>query len=122
MTPTLLTPSEAFEIASQWGSYIRAGDPGAIFYTFPLNDARPQGDDHRAACLAYTDDLLTGLEDGDVEDRAELTALRAFFATVRDTDGKAPLLDLAPTEGFNSTTQPRQGAVMTGDETFNSLS
>lgn len=122
MTPTLLTPSEAFEIASQWGSYMRDGDPGAIFYSFPLNDARPQGDDHRAACLAYTDDLLSGLKADDVEDLAELTALRAFFATVRDTNGKPPLLDLAPTEGFNSTTQPRQGEAMTGLETFNSLS
>lgn len=91
MTPTLLSPSEAFEIASQWGSYISNGDPGAIFYSFPLNDARPQGDDHRAACLAYTDDLLADLKADDVEDLAELTALRAFFATVPDTNGKAPL-------------------------------
>lgn len=82
-TPSIITPAEAFDIASQWGSYISAGDPGAVFYSFPLNDARPQDDDHRAACLAYTDELLDGLdpEDADyVEDKASLTVLREFFA------------------------------------------
>lgn len=88
-TPSIITPAEAFAIASQWGSYIRDGDPGAVFYSFPLNDARPQDDDHRAACLAYTDELLAGLDPAGadyVEDKANLTVLREFFAASPEAD------------------------------------
>ena len=129
MTPPI-TPHEAYLIASQWGSYMRNGDPGAVFYSFPLDgqnrgDARPQDDDHRAALIAYTDDCLSGLNPDDadyVEDKANLTILRRFFETSPDVDGNPPLLALAPGEGFNSTTQAPQGEIMTGAETWNSLS
>lgn len=128
MTQTLLTPAAAYGIASQWGSLISAGDPGAVFYAFRLNDGRPNDDAHRAACIAYAKDCLADViatptnYDDPAECEAELAALIDFFKLTRDADGKAPLLDLAPTEGFNSTTQPRQGGPLTDDDTWNSLS
>lgn len=74
----LISPREAHEIASQWGSFMTAGDPGAVFYTFHTEDATPQGPDHRAALLAYTESLLARESLSD-EDRAELESLKAFF-------------------------------------------
>lgn len=50
----LLTAEEAYDIASSWGSYIRDGDPGAIFYSFPVGDARPQDAEHRLGLIRYT--------------------------------------------------------------------
>lgn len=53
MTALALTPSAAYAIASQWGSYVRAGDPGACFYAFRKDDARPVNKWHRAQCVRY---------------------------------------------------------------------
>lgn len=50
----ILAPEEAYAIASQWGSLVSSGDPGAIFYTFPVDDARPQNSEHRKALVEYT--------------------------------------------------------------------
>lgn len=128
----IISPAGAFLIASQWGSYMRNGDPGAVFYSFKLNDARPIDEDHRVACIAYTDDCLSKVDptgsDEDVADHAALSALRDFFVRSPYLDGTpAPSGEtlgtlLRPTEGFNSTTQPRQGGPLTDDQTFNSLS
>jgi len=76
--PELLSPREAYEIASQWGSYMTSGDPGAVFYSFRTNDAQPQGERHRAQLLAYTESLLARetLED---DDRDDLESLKDFF-------------------------------------------
>jgi len=50
--------AEAAAIAADWGSYMRAGDPGAIFYTFP-GDTSPAWDSAAAAwALAYCDSCL----------------------------------------------------------------
>lgn len=51
----MLTAVEAYAIASEWGSYLNSSDPGACFYSFYINDARPQDETHRALCLAYID-------------------------------------------------------------------
>lgn len=132
MKIALISPAGAYAIASQWGSYVKAGDPGAIFYSFPVNDARPQSEDHRVACILYTDTLLANIDpkasDEALADHAALSALRDFFVRSPYIDGfpapKGETLEtlLRPGEGFNSTTQPRQGEPMTGAETFNSLS
>lgn len=45
----MLTPKQAYEIASQWGSYMNASDPGAIFYSFHVDDGRPNDEAHRQA-------------------------------------------------------------------------
>jgi elongation factor P hydroxylase len=73
----MLTPSQAYALASSWGSFIRAGDPGAVFYSFRVNDARPDSERHRRQCLAYVRGLLkSGLSEPAMR---ELRALRAFF-------------------------------------------
>lgn len=74
----------AYEIASQWGSYISAGDQGACFMSFFAGDGTPQTEGHREACLAYTIDLLAAVQSGDAgdnreADRADLISLLAFL-------------------------------------------
>lgn len=54
MAPAL-TPAAAYAIASQWGSYRTAGDPGACFYAFRKDDGRPASEEHRAQCIRYLD-------------------------------------------------------------------
>jgi hypothetical protein len=53
-----MTPHQAYVIASQWGSYINTGDPGACFYGFKFNDGRPKDELNRGLCLAYTQSLI----------------------------------------------------------------
>lgn len=48
-----LTPAAAYAIASQWGSYRTAGDPGACFYSFRKDDGRPVNEWHREQCISY---------------------------------------------------------------------
>lgn len=43
---------EAWEYAAQWGSYMRAGDPGACMYGFD-EKFRVQSEQHRADCLDH---------------------------------------------------------------------
>jgi hypothetical protein len=75
-----LTPSEAYAIASQWGSYIRNGDPGACFYCFHPDDGRPIDDGHRADVLAQIDVRLARprLSAGD---RRDLKRLAGYIRT-----------------------------------------
>lgn len=70
----MLTAERAYEVASQWGSYIHATDIGACFYGFFLKDGRPVSEEHRTACLAYTIALLEAVR-----------ARRARFFEVRHT-------------------------------------
>lgn len=83
-----MTPKQAYDIASQWGSYVHDGDPGAVFYTFPGGDGRPQNEGHRKLLLAYCDSLITALTDeknaekrdtDNALDLQQLRELRAFF-------------------------------------------
>jgi hypothetical protein len=80
-----MTPAQAYAIASDWGSLVRSGDPGAVLYTFPFKDARPQSEAHRAQLMAYATSLIAQLEaapDGDTAcDLESLRALAEFFAT-----------------------------------------
>lgn len=77
-----MSPSRAYIIASQWGSYMHAGDPGACFYGFRFNDGRPQSEAHRRACIAYAERCeLIALSQGDKRDASELRRLRRFFET-----------------------------------------
>lgn len=71
-----MSPSEAYSVASQWGSYQRAGDPGACFYSFRRDDGRPVSEAHRRDCLAYTDSLIARMP---ASDKRQLRRLRRFF-------------------------------------------
>jgi hypothetical protein len=74
--PAPLTPREAYALASDYGSFIRAGDPGACFYGFHFNDGRPVSETHRQQCLRYVRRLLVEM---DATARAELRRLKSFF-------------------------------------------
>lgn len=90
----MLTPQQAYDIASQWGSYINSWDPGACFYGFKINDGRPVSEEHREQCRDYAFDLIKDLrddeheEDLDAETAADLKDLRdlwEFFAATELT-------------------------------------
>jgi hypothetical protein len=73
-----MTPTKAWETAAQWGSLIRAGDPGACMYGFN-EKGLVQSEAHRAACLDWIDrECLPG---SNKRDTRQLTALRAYLAT-----------------------------------------
>jgi hypothetical protein len=74
--PKRLTPREAYALASDYGSFIRAGDPGACFYGFHFNDGRPVSEAHRQQCLSYVRRLLVEM---DAAARRELRQLKTFF-------------------------------------------
>ena len=87
-----MSPEEAYEVASQWGSYMRDGDPGAVFYTFPTGDARPQSPDHRLTLISHTRtcqmiaasralEADEDAEDDPNDDVEQLRRLEKFFAT-----------------------------------------
>jgi hypothetical protein len=93
----MITRERAFEIASQWGSYISVGDLGACFYSFYLNDATPTNPTHQQACIEYTLDLLARVQKGEdrddkFADRSDLIALLYFFdqAIPLAQDGEDP--------------------------------
>lgn len=82
---------------------MRAGDPGAIFYTFPGGDSAPDWGPHdRAAALAYCDSCLAiarGREDDGEEeeegeaarDVAELESLRAYIVAGASSFDQPPV-------------------------------
>lgn len=75
-----MTPQRAYLIASQWGSYMHAGDPGACFYGFHPGDGRPQSEEHRQACLAYADRCKAiATAQGDKRDARELEAFKTWM-------------------------------------------
>lgn len=99
----ILSPEEAYDIASSWGVYNTGSEPGAVFYSFPPGDARPADFEHRRALLDYTRDCkqiaeeraagyaeLTSLEKKDypwgdpAESLEELRRLEAFFLISED--------------------------------------
>lgn len=87
MTALALTPAAAYAIASQWGSFISPGDPGACLYSFRWRDGRPQSEGHRRECLAYIDEHC--LPGASRHDAAQLRRLRDYLAD-------APLWSGAP--------------------------
>lgn len=72
----MITKERAFALASQWGSFIAAGDPGACMYGFYANDGRPVSERHRMECLRY----LRQCKPDTVKDGVELLQLIRFLA------------------------------------------
>lgn len=56
-----MTRSEAAEYIPQWGSFMRAGDPGACAY----GAIPPETAQHRDTLVAYLRDTCTPLAEGD---------------------------------------------------------
>lgn len=86
----MITAKTAARIASLWGSLMTAGDPGACFYGFHLDDGRPQDEDHRADCIAYTESLLKAERASETEpgNVAELESLLEWFKACPLFSGK----------------------------------
>ena len=85
----MINSSRAFEIASQWGSHVSAGDVGTCFTSLWLGDATPQTEGHREACIQYTLYLLTNAK-LEPEDRSDLIALLYFFDQTHPVEGVTP--------------------------------
>ena len=83
----MLTASGAYQVISQWGSYIHGSDPGQCFYGFHPNDGRPVHEGHRLQCLAYLDGRLLPVAAG--RDLVTLQSLRAWFTTCPTLDARS---------------------------------
>lgn len=83
----MITPERAYEIASQWGSYISAGDNGVPFVSFPRGDGTPVSPGHQEACINYTIHLLANAQE---VDRSDLIALLYFFDQTAPRDLPTP--------------------------------
>jgi len=59
----IISHSKAAEIAAQWGSYIWAGDPGAIFYSFPGDGPPDWSDEAKQAAIEHCKSCITIAEE-----------------------------------------------------------
>lgn len=85
----MLTPKDAWLRAAQWGSFVRAGDPGACMYGFD-ETGRVQSEAHRKACLDWIDGecrAAAALNDDPAQDNRELDELRAYIAAAPIAEG-----------------------------------
>lgn len=73
----MITKERAFTLASQWGSFMSAGDPGACMYAFHADDGRPVSEVHRLACIKY----LRQQRPATAKDERELLQLIRFIGT-----------------------------------------
>ena len=85
-----MKPSEAYEYASQWGSYMTSVDPGACMYGFD-SDCRPQDEQHRDNVITYMGKMrLRILDDPSMFDSDELEQMDSFieFITKMEIEGE----------------------------------
>ena len=78
-----MTPKQAWIYAATWGSFMRAGDPGACMYGF---DERclPQSEEHRASVLAYVEGCKANVTASPADyDRNEAGKLDEFGSYIR---------------------------------------
>ncbi len=78
-----MSKSEAYQYAASWGSYMTAGDPGAIMYGFDETFTM-QSEQHRADVLAYIEECRkTVTEHPDWYDSDELEKMDEFVAACK---------------------------------------
>lgn len=97
-----MTSKQAYTIASQWGSYMRDGDPGAVFYTFPGNAAHVQDAAHRLALIEYTKSNITDVIERLIQYRGrhyqgDSDLLREYAKNVHDLAELLHYFEVAPT-------------------------
>lgn len=82
-----MTPMEAYEYASSWGSAMTSGDPGACMYGFD-ESCRPQSEEHRQDVLNWMEVCRKNVALCNADD--ELAKLDAFieFIKERKIDGQ----------------------------------
>lgn len=83
----ITTKEQAYRKAAAWGSYIHSDDPGAVMYSFRVDDGRPNDEAHRRALLAHLDTIDNGRPPMAVVDAASLWSLRHWFLTCDLQDG-----------------------------------
>lgn len=78
----LISASRAYSIASEWGSFLDANDPGCRLYGFHYGDGRPVSDQHRSDCLTYLRRIMAQGGVGSMSARSErdLRSLIRFLA------------------------------------------
>lgn len=81
----IMSPSEAWLYAAQWGSFMHAGDPGACMYGFS-EDCRPQSEQHRQSCLNWIDtECIPAVHAQpswyDADELEQLQALRSYLVS-----------------------------------------
>lgn len=75
--------SEIWEYAATWGSFMRAGDPGACLYGFD-ETGRVQSEDHRADVIAeMVKNRAYVVANPDQYDADELTQIDAFIEAIK---------------------------------------
>ncbi|QDS91818.1 hypothetical protein FF011L_05530 [Roseimaritima multifibrata] len=83
-----MTPIEAYEYASSWGSFARSGDPGACMYGFN-SDCRPQSEEHRQDVINCMKTCrLNVVERPENFDDDELEKMDAFVEFISKRNGK----------------------------------
>jgi len=85
-----MTPMEAYEYASSWGSFLRSGDPGACMYGFDSN-CRPQSEEHRQAVIEWMKQCRLNVTNRSNDfDEVELEKLDVFveFISKRNIKGE----------------------------------
>jgi len=85
-----MEPSEAYEYAASWGSFLSSGDPGACMYGFN-SDCRPQSEEHRREFISYMGSCrLKVTQHPENFDDDELDKLDAFveFISKRNIHGQ----------------------------------
>lgn len=83
----ITTKEQAYRKAAAWGSYIHSDDPGAVMYSFRVDDGRPNDEAHRRALLAHLDAIDDGRPPMAVVDAASLWDLRHWLLTCDLRDG-----------------------------------
>lgn len=82
-----MTESEAKEYGPQWGSFIRAGDPGSIMYS-RIPPERPEHRDEMVAylrdhCLPVAKRHAVGMpEAGEPDDRQQIRRMMAYLESL----------------------------------------
>lgn len=85
-----MTPKRAFKIATQHGSYVYNGDPGACFYAFHFDDGRPVSEAHRKMCVDRCEAMIPVFEDAlQASCARDMRDLAAYWRTCPLHEGRA---------------------------------
>jgi hypothetical protein len=84
MSTITFTPEQAWEYASQWGSMMTNGDPGACMYGFTEN-CRPQSEAHRQEVIGWMirckRDVVVNPDRYDSDEAAKIDSFIKFIET-----------------------------------------
>ena len=79
---TTMTAGEFAYAASQWGSYMSAGDPGACMYGFD-DSGHVQSEEHRQACIDWINNHCRSAADMNDDPESDHRRLDDMLAYLR---------------------------------------